>query len=373
MNSPACLITVVHAPSDVRGELHTICGLEWMDLNVAFENGQPLPLRFELRGPTADASVARVRALVDIAHRHSLELKIALEHTNGLISEATPDDFERLVRELRGRVVRGPLLLETTDIRDELQRLIVTHGLQQWTDSLVALARPFLAVATPPIVSHDSEIPIGASKLWGLPDLPPGTPWPRQKNCTSCWEENVGMDPEGLCGFVAQLSLSELAGANAASLLPKSGLLSIFAFTEYERFGTVDAFVPLTHGTHSMQRTSPPAALDEANALRNPVALHLLERPSIPEMDSPHFDSLRAGGVDKSAYRSLLRHLGNTGLGFLGYGYTPTAGDITESVEWHQLARLETSSGWRMDLQLHAADFAAGRPERTKLVYAHPH
>ncbi len=374
MRATACLVTIAHAPSYARAELHSACGIEWMEMNLAFENGTRLPLRFDLEPTELESSVGRIRAIADVAQRNQLEIELVIEDANGVTSEATQDDLERLFRELRGDVTRGPVVDFPTGsaIHNELRRSIEQHGLGRWSDSLVALARPFLAFGTPPIVSHDCEIRIGGTKLWGLPDLPRGMPWPRQKDCTAIWMENAGLDPEAPCGFIGQLSLSELAGTWAADLLPKGGLLSFFAFTEIESVGTADALVLLTRDLRSLERRAPPSDLSEDNALRSPVALRLVERASLPETDSPHFLPLREQGVDEVAYSRLQSELGTCGLGFLGYGFTATAGDVTPSSNWHQFARLETSIGMRMDLQLESHDFSAGRLERAKLVYVHP-
>jgi hypothetical protein len=345
-----------------------------MDINMAFEQGRPLPLRFELKPAKLDENVGRVRALLDVALRHRLTIHLAIEDANGVTSEATQDAFERLFRQLRGDVKRGPAvdLSAGPGIQGELQRLIDLHGLGRWSNSLVASMRPFLAFGTPPLVSHDDEIRIGGTKLWGRPDLPCGMQWPRQKDCAATWLQETELDPEGLCGFIGQICLSDLVGTRAADLLPKQGLLSFFAFTEAENVGTADALVLLTKDLRLLERQTPPAELNEDNGLRSPVALRLIERASLPERESPHFLALRAQGVDEDAYDRLLSSLETNGLGLLGYGFTDTAGDVTPSESWHQFARLETSIGWRIDLQLEAGDFAAGCLERAKLVYTHP-
>ena len=70
------------------------------------------------------------------------------------------------------------------------------------------------------------KLPIGASRLGGLPDLPPGFEWPRVK-------KNRRKDGKLLSNkrmpFVAQLDLSELPHWKD-SPLPKSGWLYVFVF-----------------------------------------------------------------------------------------------------------------------------------------------
>jgi uncharacterized protein YwqG len=64
-----------------------------------------------------------------------------------------------------------------------------------------------------------NEIPIGASKLLGFPDLPPDVPIPFDGNGNQC-------------GFVGQINLADVAALDIENLLPKTGLLSFFASEE---------------------------------------------------------------------------------------------------------------------------------------------
>jgi uncharacterized protein YwqG len=66
-------------------------------------------------------------------------------------------------------------------------------------------------------------IPVGASKIGGRPDLPPGTPWPARN--------------EVRLAFLGQINLGELGGFPAARLLPESGLLSFFYHPEQQAWG----------------------------------------------------------------------------------------------------------------------------------------
>lgn len=81
-------------------------------------------------------------------------------------------------------------------------------------DSLIALLRP--AIALTATRADDREIPLGASKFGGAPDVPAGFVWPT-------WNQRP-------LGFLAQINLEEVAPFDVESLLPKSGLLSFFHF-----------------------------------------------------------------------------------------------------------------------------------------------
>lgn len=71
--------------------------------------------------------------------------------------------------------------------------------------------------------SEPAPVSVGASKLGGLPDLPPGTPWPRR-----------GERP---LMFLAQFNLADLPKPDSNPGLPVSGLLSFWYDTADEPWG----------------------------------------------------------------------------------------------------------------------------------------
>jgi hypothetical protein len=83
-------------------------------------------------------------------------------------------------------------------------------GLGRHVKKILALARPSVRLVSEP--RAESEIPVGASKLGGRPDLPARTAWPRRKRRP--------------LGFVAQLDLATLEAPG--DVLPREGLLSFF-------------------------------------------------------------------------------------------------------------------------------------------------
>lgn len=77
-----------------------------------------------------------------------------------------------------------------------------------------ALVRPCVAITTRK--PKKGELRVGASRLGGVPDLPPGTEWP------------VG-DSGAPMEFLGQIRLEDVAPYDAQGLLPTSGVLSFFA------------------------------------------------------------------------------------------------------------------------------------------------
>jgi hypothetical protein len=105
--------------------------------------------------------------------------------------------------------------------REVLKGKLKQAGLGRIADGVAELGRESFSLQTTKM--PDENILIGASKLGGWPDLPPGFSWPFVKN-----------EP---LAFVAQVNLSELP---APSLLPRDGVLSFF----YDRGQTAWGFDP---------------------------------------------------------------------------------------------------------------------------------
>ena len=82
---------------------------------------------------------------------------------------------------------------------------------------------------------YRGDVPIGASKMGGFPDLPPNMEYPVMSGYTMKWlkGQNAGTTEryeESAMQIVAQINLYEVAesGADAEKLLPERGMLYIF-------------------------------------------------------------------------------------------------------------------------------------------------
>jgi len=95
---------------------------------------------------------------------------------------------------------------------DELERYLRTHGLTRVAANLLAQVQDALRLTAHAV--KETALPIGASKVGGLPDLPRDLAWPASNG-----------HPQA---FVAQINLAEVAGYGAVRALPRSGLLSFF-------------------------------------------------------------------------------------------------------------------------------------------------
>lgn len=102
---------------------------------------------------------------------------------------------------------------------DNLQRLIKEYGFEAHEETLLQYARPSIRVHTRRVENED-ELPIGASKVGGRPDLPIGMTWPTAHNPNS--QEDLSL------WFVAQFNMVDAKPHDEEDLLPSTGWLYFF-------------------------------------------------------------------------------------------------------------------------------------------------
>jgi uncharacterized protein YwqG len=92
------------------------------------------------------------------------------------------------------------------------------HQLLGQREATARLARTTVTMRTRPATENDDAI--GTTKLGGRPDLPDRVGWP--------------VCSKGSLAFLGQFRLEDLAGTQAALLLPTEGMLSFFIFNDAE-------------------------------------------------------------------------------------------------------------------------------------------
>ena len=93
----------------------------------------------------------------------------------------------------------------------KLEQKISEYGLSVVQDQIMALVRP--AIALIPEAADEDNIPLGATKLWGMPHVPP----------TFAWPKSDGM----VFGFLGQINLEDVRTTYDLGL-PSNGLLSFW-------------------------------------------------------------------------------------------------------------------------------------------------
>jgi hypothetical protein len=202
---------------------------------------------------------------------------------------------------------------------------------------------------------------IGASKVGGLPDLPPGFRWPPGGDCHAIYNDDTG-GTDRLAGFLAQINFAEVAGTEAARRdLPEEGLLSFFCFQDIENdnpdaIGAKAVFFPNTAG---LVRTKPPKELTEGNGVMPPRRLTFAETLDLPEAwDGPWSKELMPRpDEDYSAVLDRVREWNFHN--FLGYARATSGPDPTPSKRSRHLVVLENAAECQLFIQLSQKDLTA--------------
>lgn len=238
-------------------------------------------------------------------------------------------------------------------------------------DKTLALARPCLRVESDP--TDDKKIPVGASKSGGLPDLPAGYKWPPGGDCHAIYNNDTG-GTKLLAGFLAQVSLDEIATSQAAihSGIPQSGLLSFFCFQDFENDNPDAIGVMAVHfkDTSTLVRTEPTEELTEGNETSDSAVLKFHETLDLPATSKygggPWTEELLSSeGEEFDGVTDQIRSDNFNNI--LGYGRPTTGDDPTPNRESRHLVLLETFYECRVHIQIPADDLKAGNFDKITL------
>jgi len=177
-----------------------------------------------------------------------------------------------------------------------LEELLIASGTSRETArKLGALLLPAVRLSSRR-VAQESEVPIGASRLGGTPDLKPGFSWPS-------WKDR----PQS---FVGQVNLADVARYSFCSRLPASGLLSFFYDQDQQTWG----FDPKDRGSWLVHFEPDPSLLERhasAGGASSPSAfpastVEASELQTLPAVDSPHVSDLGLKPEELDAYAQVL-------------------------------------------------------------------
>jgi hypothetical protein len=173
----------------------------------------------------------------------------------------------------------------------DLGALIDALGLSAHSSRLVAWRRLTLALL-PERLPRD-DLPLGASKFGGRPDLMHGAPWPLHEGRQM--------------SFLAQFNLAELAGAGLSGGWPTRGLLSFFRYEDEDRLGEVHAKVLYAPDVEELERIAP-SRFGEGVEETSPCRLRLLRRlVDLPALDSARLQRSGFSPDEREAYLEILR------------------------------------------------------------------
>ena len=164
-----------------------------------------------------------------------------------------------------------------TTLREQIAELIRRKSPPRLADAIEQSVRESLIVRTTPV--PDEEMPIGKSRIGGMPDLPPEAEWPT-------WNDQP-------LAFIAQINLSELPSFGFLEVLPSHGVLSFFYSAQQETWG----FDPKDKGSwrvlhleeQGLHHRETPSDLWQTGLYRS-CGLDFELSFTLPDIESPHVD-----------------------------------------------------------------------------------
>jgi uncharacterized protein YwqG len=124
--------------------------------------------------------------------------------------------------------------------RDEAAEIIRKSELSTHADSIIEKLRPSILIRAKRVPLD--ELPLGASRMGGVPDLPQRFEWPRWIGSTVDWVPGGSSVrrikiPEKNLHFIAQLHLEELRSYSVCKDLPSEGMLYFFYDLDVQPWG----------------------------------------------------------------------------------------------------------------------------------------
>ncbi len=250
-------------------------------------------------------------------------------------------------------------------VTNQFQELIAKNQLTKYSDRLCSKALKSIELC--PVAAKDENLPIGATKLGGHPDVPLKFKWPK-KNGVPLF-------------FVAQINFAELPDGGSLDL-PKEGLLSLFHDSRNWGFAPEDKdgfSVCYFEGAVSDSNRMPPPKFEDSKMFgliksekTNEFGCCALRPTLIDTLPDDYWDELKLSDYELNDYSNLLDEIeGNHRMG--GYPVIVQnpmelqcqlvtnglyCGDAT-GFEDPRAAELEKNAGdWRLLLQIGSEELA---------------
>jgi ankyrin repeat protein len=227
------------------------------------------------------------------------------------------------------------------------------------SQTLLESARPALKMDTTPC--DDDAIPVGATKIGGRPDLPPGVRWPTFGDCTSSYNSTPeGDDP---CGFVGQFNCEQLSKTLVAGRIPDQGLISVFLYSDVCL--AVDGLRVMYHrDVTSLERCEPPEELVEGNQIRPAQSVQFREVLDLSDKASEVLDD-----VEGEALENIVNDHCRHGCDLLGFFHAYNGGDEFTGTETEHFLSIQPEDNWKIHIKLPASDLKNGNFDAAQLVW----
>ncbi len=182
-----------------------------------------------------------------------------------------------------------------------VQAAFASAGLSRLTKDLDQVSKASIRLFTTAV--DEFLLSVGASKLGGVPDLPPGTSWPQWKGLPQ--------------SFIAQIRMDDIHSYDTNGLLPQSGMLWFFYDAQQQTYGADPAdlggwrVIFMDSNPRGLQRTPAPAQLPASSQFKA-CAITFASEMTLsqqPKLEIPNLDWTDA---EQKQYETLLSTFPNS-------------------------------------------------------------
>jgi hypothetical protein len=150
------------------------------------------------------------------------------------------------------RMIAIPLLQVLAEARPDHG----TNDLKALRDMAFPRLRPALSLACTPC---PAEPAIGASYLWGQPDMPEDEAWPNISALSNWSDGKPNLPQDHHAAWLGQIAFSDLRETVLGQELPQTGGFAVFSITETWKLGIVETLVrPWNNKAPLTRRPVPP-------------------------------------------------------------------------------------------------------------------
>lgn len=245
---------------------------------------------------------------------------------------------------------------------------LAEDGAGQYKDVVCDVAKPALHLNR--VASKDNEIPLGSTKLGGLPDLPLNFRWPMGKDCKAYYSlstENI----EEYAGFVGQINLKDFKNTSIENRVKTTGVISIFCYQIYDSDNVDIVGIKLFFFDENVElkRTEPQVDLKVGNKIIEEVyTVQFTENIHIPDHTNPLGSKLPKKSEEYD-YFSEYYHQENSDF-FLGYyEMTEAYEDPTPNSSYQNFITVTNQVGHELTIQIPAEDLLNGIVDKAILSW----
>lgn len=194
----------------------------------------------------------------------------------------------------------------------DVKTVLESHGLAEYTTEIEAAVKEAIHIELS--AAHEEGIPLGASKMGGLPDLPDGIEWFRHK------KTNTPLS------FICQINFAETAPYDQAHKLPDHGILYFFYDATMDmpwgfdpNDGDGKALYYYEGDLSKLKRVDAPEDLEECDGVFAPSIMHFERAIDLPDPESSAGEKLPLKEDDADKYIDILDDVSEPNNKLLGH------------------------------------------------------